>query len=84
MVEWERGTPACSSFQACSAELRKVIGPVSLGHLLSWSQDSAPCPRTLFHVQLPLIGETHTLATFIDSKADISLIDEELADQPGV
>ncbi|TWW59148.1 hypothetical protein D4764_06G0006780 [Takifugu flavidus] len=30
-AEWERGTPACSSFQTFSTELRKVFGPVSLG-----------------------------------------------------
>ncbi len=30
-AEWERGTPACTSFQAFAEELRKVFGPVSLG-----------------------------------------------------
>lgn len=30
-AEWERGTPACSSFQAFAEELRKVFGTVSLG-----------------------------------------------------
>ena len=42
-AEWERQTPACSSFPAFSAELRKVFGPVSVGPdaaggLLSLSQ----------------------------------------------
>ncbi|TWW58466.1 hypothetical protein D4764_07G0011850 [Takifugu flavidus] len=46
-AEWERGTPACSSFQAFSAELRKVFGPVSLGPdatggLMSVKQGSRP------------------------------------------
>ncbi|TWW57322.1 Retrotransposon-derived protein PEG10 [Takifugu flavidus] len=46
-AEWERGTPACSSFQAFSAELRKVFGPVSLGpdatgRLMSVKQGSRP------------------------------------------
>ncbi|TWW77664.1 hypothetical protein D4764_12G0010540 [Takifugu flavidus] len=44
---WERGTPACSSFQTFSAELRKVFGPVSLGpeatgELLNVKQGSRP------------------------------------------
>ncbi|KAK5933651.1 hypothetical protein CgunFtcFv8_014114 [Champsocephalus gunnari] len=30
-AEWEQQTPACSSFPAFSAELRKVFGPVSVG-----------------------------------------------------
>ena len=30
-AEWERRTPACSSFQAFAAELRKVFGEVSRG-----------------------------------------------------
>ncbi|XP_068186426.1 uncharacterized protein [Antennarius striatus] len=30
-AEWERGTPACATFQAFGEELRKVFGPVSLG-----------------------------------------------------
>ncbi|TWW73434.1 hypothetical protein D4764_15G0008280 [Takifugu flavidus] len=46
-AEWERGTPACSSFQAFSVELRKVFGPVSLGPdatggLMSVKQGSRP------------------------------------------
>lgn len=46
-AEWERGTPACSSFQAFSAELRKVFGPVSLvpdatGGLMSLRQGNRP------------------------------------------
>ncbi|TWW76988.1 hypothetical protein D4764_12G0003780 [Takifugu flavidus] len=46
-AEWERGTPACSSFQAFSAELRKIFGPVSLGPdatggLMSVKQGSRP------------------------------------------
>ena len=54
---------------------------VRRGILLSRSQNSAPNPRPLFHVQLLLPGGSHTLATFIDSGADVSLIDEELARQ---
>lgn len=42
---------------------------------------STPCPRPSFHVLLRLAGEPHTLGTFIDSGADISLIDEDLARQ---
>lgn len=30
-AEWERQTPACASFNAFTAELRKVFGPVSRG-----------------------------------------------------
>ncbi|TWW81865.1 hypothetical protein D4764_01G0016800 [Takifugu flavidus] len=46
-AEWERGTPAGSSFQAFPAELRKVFGPVSLrpdaaGGLMSLKQGSQP------------------------------------------
>ncbi|TWW58269.1 Retrovirus-related Pol polyprotein from transposon 17.6 [Takifugu flavidus] len=46
-AEWERSTRACSSFQAFSAELRKVFGPVSLGPdatggLMSVKQGSRP------------------------------------------
>ena len=52
--------------------------------LLSRAQDSAPCPRPLFHVRLLLARGSRTLSTFIDSGADVSLIDEELAIQLGV
>uniref|UniRef100_A0A674PJ94 Uncharacterized protein n=1 Tax=Takifugu rubripes TaxID=31033 RepID=A0A674PJ94_TAKRU len=56
---------------------------VDRGGLLSRTQDSAPCPRPLFHVWLLLAGGSHTLATFIDSGA-VSLIDEELTVQLGI
>ncbi|TWW68257.1 hypothetical protein D4764_19G0000550 [Takifugu flavidus] len=57
---------------------------VNGGVLLSRTQDSAPCPWPLFHVRLLLAGGSHTLATFIDSGVDVSLIDEELAVQLGI
>ncbi|TWW59253.1 Retrotransposon-derived protein PEG10 [Takifugu flavidus] len=58
---------------------------VNGGVLLSRTQDSAPCPRPLFHCfRLLLAGGSHTLTTFIDSGADVSLIDEELAVQLGI
>lgn len=46
-AEWERGTAACSSFQAFSTELRKVFGLVSLdpdatGGLMSQRQAGQP------------------------------------------
>ncbi|KAI3358252.1 hypothetical protein L3Q82_003250 [Scortum barcoo] len=43
-----------------------------------------PPQRPLCHAKLLLHSGSHTLATFIDSGADVSLIDEELALQLGI
>ncbi|TKS65681.1 Methyltransferase-like protein 22 [Collichthys lucidus] len=42
------------------------------------------CGRSLCHVYLLLAEGSHTLATFIDSGSDVSLIDEDLAQQLGI
>lgn len=63
---------------------KRKASAVTRGILLSQSQNFAPCPRAQFHAQLRFWTGIHTLATFIDSWDDVSLIGEELAVQLGI
>ncbi|TWW62375.1 hypothetical protein D4764_04G0010220 [Takifugu flavidus] len=77
-----RGSPA----ESASGGAKPMRGGLSSKRGRNAEPDSRlqPPARPLFHVRLLLAGGSHTLATFIDSGADVSLIDKELSIQLGM
>ncbi|KAI9541981.1 hypothetical protein NQZ68_025115 [Dissostichus eleginoides] len=52
--------------------------------LVGQTSELIPNVRPLCHARLLLTGKSQALAVFIDSGSDVSIIDEELAQQLGI
>lgn len=63
---------------------KRPDSPVAEELLVSRTSELSSTRRPLCHARLLLSDGSHTLATFIDSGCDVSLLDKELARQLGI